>query len=351
MTTVVTNSLQVAKWESAFSNGYVQAGSYIVTNAVFRQSEFISADADRFRVRVTDERRADAESVEVVLWTEHPGDSAYDAASRVMTLPRVSPGVFVSTNLLLVSDWDDAHFDTTVYGVAPDSTNRLFLSQLLSSVCGSYVDGWGQTNVFSAPVGVDVKSVGVDVAIMRTNGVACIDTLSALAQVTSAKERFAQANITVEMGSLVFFDAPPGVDVDNWHVVSTNNQFQLSPDARSVVHEALASVTNGTSNRCLIFVPGIRDTPAAEVAGHTTASYWYIDPLDAPYTDHCLISASQIAPFVSAHELCHALGIYAHVSDKCNLMFSTASPFMDVSASKRLYVEQIPTLRSGGHVQ
>ncbi|MDD3585039.1 MAG: hypothetical protein PHG74_13580, partial [Kiritimatiellae bacterium] len=242
MTTVVTNSLQVAKWESAFSNGYVQAGSYIVTNAVFRQSEFISADADRFRVRVTDERRADAGSVEVVLWTEHPGDSTYNAASRVMTLPRVSPGVFVSTNLLLVSDWDDAHFNTTVYGVAPDSTNRLFLSQLSSSVCGSYVDGWGQTNVFSAPVGVDVKSVGVDVAIMRTNGVACIDTLDALVQVTLAKERFAQANITVEMGSLVFFDAPPQVDPDNWYVVSTNDPFQLSPGARSVVHEALASV-------------------------------------------------------------------------------------------------------------
>jgi hypothetical protein len=351
MTTVVTNSLQVAKWESAFSNGYVQAGSYIVTNAVFRQSEFISADADRFRVRVTDERRADAESVEVVLWTEHPGDSAYDAASRVMTLPRVSPGVFASTNLLLVSDWDDAHFDTTVYGVAPDSTNRLFLSQLSSSVCGSYVDGWGQTNVFSAPVGVDVKSVGVDVAIMRTNGVACIDTLSALVQVTLAKERFAQANITVEMGSLVYFDAPPQVDVDNWCVRTSGNSRSLTQNARSVLHEAISAVTNGANNRCLIFVPSIRSTPTAEVAGHATASYWYTDPLDAPYTDHCLISARLIAPFVSAHELCHALGIYAHVSDKCNLMFSTASPFMDVSASKRLYVEQIPTLRSGGHVQ
>ncbi|HOF62497.1 MAG TPA: hypothetical protein PLM82_13050 [Candidatus Latescibacteria bacterium] len=131
-----------------------------------------------------------------------------------------------------------AAFDSTVYGVAPDSTNRLFLSQLSSSVCGSYVDGWGQTNVFSAPVGVDVKSVGVDVAIMRTNGVACIDTLSALVQVTLAKERFAQANITVEMGSLVFFDAPPQVDVDSWHVVSSNDPFQLTPDARSVVHAA-----------------------------------------------------------------------------------------------------------------
>ncbi|MGI6391783.1 MAG: hypothetical protein ACOX7Q_16620 [Kiritimatiellia bacterium] len=272
MTTVVTNSLQVAKWESAFSNGYVQAGSYIVTNAVFRQSEFISADADRFRVRVTDERRADAESVEVVLWTEHPGDSAYDAASRVMTLPRVSPGVFASTNLLLVSDWDDAHFDTTVYGVAPDSTNRLFLSQLLSSVCGSYVDGWGQTNVFSAPVGVDVKSVGVDVAIMRTNGVACIDTLSALVHRSrSAKERFAQANITVEMGSLVYFDAPPQVDVDNWHVASTNNLEVPALSRRSPgvgrSRSALASVTNGASNRCLIFVPGIREHAGSRSRG------------------------------------------------------------------------------------
>jgi hypothetical protein len=322
-----------------------------VTNAVFRQSEFINADADRFRVRVTDERRADAGAVEVVLWTEHPGDSTYNAASRVMTLPRVSPGVFMSTNLLLVSDWYDAVFDSTVYGVAPDSTNRLFLSQLLSSVCGSYVDGWGQTNVFSAPVGVDVKSVGVDVAIMRTNGVACIDTLSALVQVTLAKERFAQANITVEMGSLVFFDAPPQVDVDNWHVVSTNSQFQLSPDARSVVHEALASVTNGASNRCLIFVPSIRDTPNHQIAGLATAKYRFMYAVDRAYTDHCLISASRIAPFVSAHELCHALGIYAHVSDKCNLMFSTASPFTDVSASKRLYAEQLPTIRSGEHVQ
>ncbi|MGI6391275.1 MAG: hypothetical protein ACOX7Q_13975 [Kiritimatiellia bacterium] len=34
-----------------------------------------------------------------------------------------------------------AAFDSTAYGVAPDSTNRLFLSQLSSSVCGSYVDG------------------------------------------------------------------------------------------------------------------------------------------------------------------------------------------------------------------
>ncbi|MGI6391274.1 MAG: hypothetical protein ACOX7Q_13970 [Kiritimatiellia bacterium] len=85
---------------------------------------------------------------------------------------------------------------------------------------------------------MNVKSVGVDVAIMRTNGVACIDTLSALVQVTLAKERFAQANITVEMGSLVFFDAPPQVDPDNWYVVSTNDPFQLTPDARSVVHAA-----------------------------------------------------------------------------------------------------------------
>ena len=322
-----------------------------MTNAVFRRSEFISADADRFRVRVTDERRADAESVEVVLWTEHPGDSAYDAASRVMTLPRVSPGVFVSTNLLLVSDWDDAHFNTTVYGVAPDSTNRLFLSQLLSNMCGSYVDGWGQTNVFSAPVGVDVKSVGVDVAIMRTNGVACIDTLSALVQVTLAKERFAQANITVEMGSLVFFDAPPQVDVDNWCVRTSGNSRSLTQNARSVLHEAISAVTNGANNRCLIFVPSIRSTPAAEVAGHATASYWYTDPLDAPYTDHCLISARQIAPFVSAHEMCHALGVPYHEAERCNLMFSTASPFMDVCSSKRLKTGQLKTLRSGGHVQ
>ena len=351
MTTVVTNSLQVAKWESAFSNGYVQAGSYIVTNAVFRRSEFISADADRFRVRVTDERRADAGAVEVALWTEHPGDSTYNAASRVMTLPRVSPGVFASTNLLLVSDWDDAHFNTTAYGVAPNSTNRLFLSQLLSNMCGLYVDGWGQTNVFSAPVGVDVKSVGVDVAIMRTNGVACIDTLDALVQVTLAKERFAQANITVEMGSLVFFDAPPQVDPDNWYVVSTNDPFQLSPGARSVVHEALASVTNGVNNRCLIFVPSIRDTPNHQVAGLATAKYRFIYAVDRAYTDHCLISASQIAPFVSAHELCHALGVHAHVSDKCNLMFSTVTPFTDVSASKRLYIGQTRAMRLGEHVQ
>ena len=349
--TVVTNSLQVAKWESAFSNGYVQAGSYIVTNAVFRRSEFISADADRFRVRVTDERRADAGAVEVALWTEHPGDSTYNAASRVMTLPRVSPGVFASTNLLLVSDWDDAHFNTTAYGVAPNSTNRLFLSQLLSNMCGLYVDGWGQTNVFSAPVGVDVKSVGVDVAIMRTNGVACIDTLDALVQVTLAKERFAQANITVEMGSLVFFDAPPQVDPDNWYVVSTNDLRMLSPDARSVVHEALASVTNGANNRCLIFVPSIRDTPNHQVAGLATAKYRFIYAVDRAYTDHCLISASQIAPFVSAHELCHALGVHAHVSDKCNLMFSTVTPFTDVSASKRLYIGQTRAMRLGEHVQ
>jgi hypothetical protein len=322
-----------------------------VTNAVFRQSEFISADADRFRVRVTDERRADAESVEVALWTEHPGDSAYNAASRVMTLPRVSPGVFMSTNLLLVSDWHDAAFDSTVYGVAPDSTNRLFLSQLSSSVCGSYTDGRGQTIATSAPVGVDVKSVGVDVAIMRTNGVACIDTLDALVQVTLAKERFAQANITVEMGSLVFFDAPPGVDIDNWHVAATNDPFRLTQDARSVVHEALASVTNGANNRCLIFVPSVREDPDFQCAGLATAKYRFIYAVDRAYTDHCLISASRTAPFVSAHELCHALGIEYHVPDKCNLMFSTASPFTDVRASKRLYAGQIPTIRSGEHVQ
>jgi len=218
-------------------------------------------------------------------------------------------------------------------------------------VCGSYVDGWGQTNVFSAPVGADVKSVGVDVAIMRTNGVACIGTLDALAQVTLAKERFAQADITVEMGSIVFFDAPPGVNIDNWCMRTSDTSQSLTQDARSVIHEAISAVTNGANNRCLIFVPSIRDTPAAEVAGHATASYWYIDPLDAPYTDHCLISASQIAPFVSAHEICHALDIRGHVSEKCNLMFSVADYFMDVCSSKRLKTSQLKTLRSGEHVQ
>lgn len=244
-----------------------------------------------------------------------------------------------------------AAFDSTVYGVAPDSTNRLFLSQLSSSVCGSYVDGWGQTNVFSAPVGVDVKSVGVDVAIMRTNGVACIDTLDALVQVTLAKERFAQANIIVEMGSLVFFDAPPQVDVDNWCMRTSDTSQSLTQNARSVLHEAISAVTNGAGNRCLIFVPSIRDTPNHQIAGLATAKYRFMYAVDRAYTDHCLISASQIAPFVSAHELCHALGVHAHVSDKCNLMFSTVTPFTDVSASKRLYIGQTRAMRLGEHVQ
>jgi hypothetical protein len=346
-----TNLLQVAKWESAFSNGLVQVPGGTVTNAVFAQTEFIGTDVDRIRIRVNDARRMEAASVEVVLQTDHPSDSTYDAAPRSLVLSRVSPGVFLSTNLLLVSDWNDATFDATAYGVASDSTNRIFSSQLGSRLQANYVGGGGQTSGAEALVGVGVKTVGVDVAIMRTNGVACIDTLTAMAQVTLAKERFAQANVAVEMGDLVYFDAPTQVNVELWDVMATNNTRMLSPEARYVVHEAVSAVTNGDNNVCLIFFPIVIRVPAIEIAGHATASYWYVYPLDVPYTDHCLISVGKITPFVSAHEMCHALGVQPHESKKCNLMFPAAVPYTDVSSSKRLTNSQLIPLRSGVHVQ
>ena len=345
-TAVATNTLHIARWEQAFSNGYFQALGFTLTNALFKTSEFINADSDRFQIKVTDESRIDQDSVTVLISTEHPTDSTYDTPQRIAELQSIEPGVFISTNLLLVSDWEDFSFNASSYGCAPNSTNRTFLSQLGSCLKVKYNDGWGETNIVNATVGSDVKTLTVDVAIMRTNGVQCVDSLSALSQVSLAKERIAQADIIVELGSLSFFDAPSQIDVDLWRVADTNNYFKLSQESRSIVHDALVSITNSSDNICLIFVPSLRGGDGMLIAGHANASYWYVYPDDLPYVNHCLISA-QMRPFVSAHEICHVLNIRTHKIEKCNLMHETAAVSRDVDSSKRMFADQVLIIQSG----
>jgi len=346
-----TNALHVAKWEQAFTNGYIQVSGHTFTNALFRTPEFISADSDRFQIRVTDESLLVQDTVTVLISTEHPYDTTYNTPQRVLELQRTAPGVFASTNLLLVSDWEDFTVSAIAYGCSPDTTNRTFLSQLGGDVRVEYRDGWNMTNIVHATVGSNTRTVTVDVAIMRTNGVNCIDSQYALTQVCLAKERMAQADIAVELGSLSFFDAPSQVDLDQWQVADSNNYQRLSQDALFVLHEALISVTNATNNICFIFVPNLRGPMGSQPAGHATASYWYVHPYDAPYVDHCLISVSKMGPFVSAHELCHALNIRFHETETCNLMFATSSPFNNVDSSKRLFEEQVLIIRAEEQVQ
>ena len=226
----VTNALQVAKWEQTFTNGYNQVGSQTFTNALFRTPEFISADSDSFKIRITDENCPVKDTVSVRISTEHPYETTYDTPLRVLELQRTAPGVFVSTNLLLVSE--------------------------------------------------------------------------------------------------------------------TNDNRQLTQDARSIIHEALISVTNTSDNICLVFAPSLRNQLKV-IAGHATASYWYTRSADSAYTDHCLISVSQMTSFVSAHELCHVLNIRLHDTEKCNLMFPTTSSFNDVTSSKRLNTYQVDIISAG----
>ena len=348
-TSFSTNALQVAKWDNAFPP--ITGDPF-----QFQTPDFINGDDDRFRVRVTDAGRTNAASVTVRLCTSHPTLSGYDTAWRTLTLvTNTTPGVFISTNLLLVSDHEDASFNPAQHNAAPNSPDRIFKAQLGSDVRAEYRSGEISTHTAEATVGVNVKTVVVDVAAMVgvQQGINITDVLAV--QFTRMGERLAQANIAVEEGGEAWFNPPAGINLGQWQVwASSNGVDRLTPEARAILAAAAAALPpNPTNPKHLrvVVVPSLRapDVPPPKIVlGYAIAPNGFPHPDDAVYHGYCFLSITGILPFVTVHEVLHILPDGGHDPVPWNIMWEYADQDTGVKGKKRLRYDQETAIRANG---
>ena len=340
--TPATNALQVGLWENAFTE---QGGA-----VAFQHKDFINHDARRFRVRVTDPAN-ESGSVTVSLSTRGAGHSQ---AARELTLLRVSPGVFVSTNLLLVSDAADAAVSPSE--TVPGINGRLFECGLGGTVRAVFTDSAGT----GAKIGRDVKDVTVDVFVMTRGGVPAVSGAIAERDLADMAERYAQTDVRINVGQTAHVEMP--FAHTNWYVRRENvteNYLYLSPDAKSIL-DALPRTSGHVG---VVYVHGPlypfwydADPTLLEATNRTvlagTAIVASAFPRDLSYAGNVFISSTESAVlFVPAHEAGHILIEDKHSSHRYNLMWEFGIRHKEANGPKRLDPSQIEKIRRSSYTR
>jgi hypothetical protein len=86
-------------------------------------------------------------------------------------------------------------------------------------------------------VGVDVKTVTLDVFVMATNGVPAASDFIVQRDIADAKERYAQADVRIEIGQVTQVEMPAGI-ATNWYVgfyLTPAPTYRLSSDAKLIL--------------------------------------------------------------------------------------------------------------------
>ena len=334
-----TNALQVGLWENAF---IVQSNS-----VTFRYPDFVNHDPRRFRVRVTDPEN-EAESVTVSLSALPSSGGGHGQAARTLTLPRVSPGVFASTNLLLVSDAADAAVSPSE--TVPGINDRLFECELGGTVRALFTDSANVDWRNSAEIGRDVKSVTVDAFVMTIGGVPAVPGSIVERDLADMAERYAQADVRINIGQITQVEMP--FAYTNWYARDEfYNGFHLSTDSKRI----LDALPRTSGHIGVIYVPGplyrthsdANPTPGIIInilAGMAIAGHGF--KYDAAYLGNVFISSTEsTAPFIPAHEVGHILAIDTHSDDRYNLMWESKATHKGIKQPKRLDASQIEIIR------
>jgi len=325
-----TGNLAVAKWEDAFES--------FVDNIWLKpgRDDFINDDADRFQIFLNDARRTEGTLEATVT------QSGSVADSRTVTLYRQPDGTYLSTNLLIVADAEDRVLDGISHKPA-NASERMFTMALEDTLTVSYTHGGG-TLTSTATVGVDIKTLHVDVAVMTTNGVPVAKPQRVEEDMKAMQERYAQMNIKINWAQKTFA-APPAIAADptDW-CVNTSAGFVLTDEAKAVID---ASGLNAGKVR-VIYVPEPLTYYDTATGGTATAAGYAITRHDfhndgANYVDTCFVTAPAISNHVPAHEVGHLLWLDHHLW-RWNLMYKsipTQYILKDPRTNKRLTQGQL----------
>ena len=274
------------------------------------------------------------------------------AGNRQVTLHRQQDGTYLSTNLLIVADADDRDGTAlTLLGAAPDINQRMFQTALDDTLTVSYSHGGG-TLTSTATVGVDVKTLEVDVAVMRVNGKACAGWPQIETDIRETSECLAPANIRVvfNLAPSMYFDPPPSIAANpaNWATCAwhSTGAHQMTQETRDVIEGSILDL--GNDRLRVIYVPkGVKDADGFGIAGISFASWAFPLDTDTNYLDTCFVTADVNEHYVSPHEVTHLLGV-GHEFASWNLM----EPWMifrnGISGTKRLTQEQVNKMRNTG---
>jgi len=341
-----TNFLHVAKWEDAFE--YYPGTPTI---PVFKKPDFINGDVDRFHIVVEDATRG-PNTAHVLLDLDHISADGAVTNSRTWKLEMSAPGVFTSTNLLVISDDYDYVYDNVYPGVAPNLHLRSCHAALGDRIEAVYdvlrPDGsyfYAVTND-TATVGADIKTVTLSVGVMKTNGVEVVDAQRIEQDIQRTRERFAQVNVRVATNAVVYFDAPDSVatNLNGWFIDWWDNGTLRMTQATRDIFDA-AAAAGLSSNECIraIYVPTLQ-TPSRNDIGGVAFMESYYQGGDLDYANSFFV-AYPAKGFTFAHELVHVLTDEGHSSQLWNLMYKLEAVTNTPLAPKRLTKEQEQAIR------
>ena len=362
---VAATELKIAKWNNAFwstvstvtntvlTNGVIQTNIYMVTN-FFVKDNFIDLDPDRFCVRITDPSHMGAENVSILLNTTGPYPIAKDGATAIdLYETSVNSGIFVSTNMILVSDdVDDAFSNSLVPG---DNTRNDRTHKIAPE--GKVIVTYPDTGQTSGVKEISVNKFGtihVIPVIMRgtPNGNPLTTALHVEAILEHARGRFGQIGIDLTWEAPEIRNPPDGLILAQMFVERDSVPATvLSSDAKSLISE-VATVGN-TNDIHIIFVRNML-AGSDELIGTSISSFRYA-PSEAGYFFNVFIDTldvgnTEYGGYIVAHELGHLLTNEGHVADdKWRLMF-TFTETNGAAGSRRLSDSEETKIRGDSHV-
>ena len=331
--------LRVAKWENAFmeDNGTV----------VLKGGDFINSDADRFQVFLSDARRTE-DTIEATV-----AQAGSISGNRTVTLYRQTDGTYLSTNLLLVADAEDRN-DTalTALGAPPGINQRMFQVALDDTLTVSYTHS-GETLTGNAAVGVDVKTLYVDVAVMTINNQLCASFDRVDADMQEIRECLAPANIRLVVNTphvFMPFNPPPSIAANpaSWYADQSNvpGARLMTKEARDVIDASELDL--GTDHIRIIYVPfGVKEYNGFAFKGLAFADwlYKYESNDNNRYLDTCFVTAQNDVHYVVPHEIAHILDVDHVLGIPWNLMETWSLSEDGIDGSKRLTQAQVNTIR------
>ncbi|MCL1919967.1 MAG: hypothetical protein FWG50_02650 [Kiritimatiellaeota bacterium] len=347
-----TETPAVSKWEGAFRlDG---------ADVAFKAPNFIGEDPDRFHIYVKDRRRTEP-TIQCDL-----RDGPPPGHPRAQTLYRQPDGTYLSTNLIIVADAADTNRNALWIAGAEEGLPGLMVLRALGGGLQIEYSHDGIATSAVATVGQDVKTLAVDVAVMRDGPGqgACVTEQRVRDDMRTMQERYAQANIKVVWNETTFdivsssFDPPPiiATNMTKWIAVTVDGQAQLHMTTNT--WRVIEASGLGTNNVRVIYVPGkIRgeDGPTgnllADADGFAFADHGFESMEDKLYVDTCFVSSNEtpnhderLGP---AHETLH-LFKGEHVAERWNIMYPSPLLVDDPCGTRRLTQEQVNTIRTEG---
>ena len=299
-----TNYLHVAKWENAFVYDAVKK------DAFFAHYDFINVDVDRFRVVVEDMART-APQITIDLARILPDGTRTNETQ--CSLQQVEPGVYATTNLIVVSDSAD-QVSGVKYPVAPNSAERAILAALndrLEAVYTPQAPQGAQALTNSATIGSYNRYVVLDIAVMRTNSVAIVGAGRVATDIRRTGERLAQIGVCVWTNSITHFDAPASVmaDLGTWETTEVvNDTNRLTRYTRDILDAAWPTNVPGGNIR-MVYVPALHDPENPNMVGLAFPRQYY--QANRVYGDSCFV-AVRGRGFTFPHEVVHVLIAHAY---------------------------------------